>query len=219
MRNRPLLLGHRGARSTRSIPENTIASFDLALQHGCDGFEFDVRLAGDSHAVICHDPEISGMRVASSAAHDLSLPTLNDVIARYAESAFLDIELKVSGVEQLTVSSLRTRTTLRGVLVSSFLPAILLCLRQMAGELPLGIICETREQLASWPELPVQYVIPRRDLITPALVAEIHDRHKRLFAWTVNDPVTMRTLRGWGVDGIISDETELLVRTLGGDQS
>ncbi len=39
---KPLLLGHRGAKSY--APENTIEAFELALQHGCDGFEFDVRL-------------------------------------------------------------------------------------------------------------------------------------------------------------------------------
>ena len=44
---RPLLLGHRGARAEKSISENTLASFDLALAQGCDGFEFDVRLAAD----------------------------------------------------------------------------------------------------------------------------------------------------------------------------
>jgi glycerophosphoryl diester phosphodiesterase len=58
---RPLLLGHRGARGIRSIPENTIASFDRALADGCDGFEFDVRLTADGEAVICHDPVFRGV--------------------------------------------------------------------------------------------------------------------------------------------------------------
>jgi glycerophosphoryl diester phosphodiesterase len=44
--SRPLLLGHRGARAVKSIPENTLASFDRAVADGCDGFEFDVRLTG-----------------------------------------------------------------------------------------------------------------------------------------------------------------------------
>ena len=50
-------LGHRGARAVRQIPENTLASFELCLQHGCDGFEFDVRLSADGQAVICHDAD------------------------------------------------------------------------------------------------------------------------------------------------------------------
>ncbi len=38
MATRPLLLGHRGARSEKSPPENTFAAFDFALASGCDGF-------------------------------------------------------------------------------------------------------------------------------------------------------------------------------------
>ena len=34
LNNRPLLLGHRGARAIKSIPENTLASFDRALAGG-----------------------------------------------------------------------------------------------------------------------------------------------------------------------------------------
>ena len=36
-----LLLGHRGARQYAT--ENSFDAFDVALEHGCDGFEFDVR--------------------------------------------------------------------------------------------------------------------------------------------------------------------------------
>ena len=55
--SRPLLLGHRGARGLKSIPENTLAAFDRALADGCDGFEFDVRLTADGQAVVHHDPK------------------------------------------------------------------------------------------------------------------------------------------------------------------
>ncbi len=59
---RPLLLGHRGAR--RAAPENTLEAFDLALAHGCDGFEFDVRMTRDGRCVICHDPRLRGREIA-----------------------------------------------------------------------------------------------------------------------------------------------------------
>ena len=97
----PLLLGHRGARATRSVPENTLESFDLALAHGCDGFEFDVRLTADGRAVICHDSVIEGLEVADAEVTDLTyLPHLESVLDRYAQQAFLDIEIKVPGLEK-----------------------------------------------------------------------------------------------------------------------
>jgi glycerophosphoryl diester phosphodiesterase len=67
MHHRPLLLGHRGLRVPQAPPENTFAAFDLALQHGCDGFEFDVRLTGDGRAVICHDPWAQGIVIAEAS--------------------------------------------------------------------------------------------------------------------------------------------------------
>ena len=82
MSPRPLLLGHRGARGVKSIPENTLASFDRALADGCDGFEFDVRLAADGTAVVCHDPQTGNVEIASASAEQLSaLPQLRDVLA------------------------------------------------------------------------------------------------------------------------------------------
>src|SRR6202451_3269371 len=100
MSDRPLLLGHRVARASTSIPENTPASFDLALEHGCDGFEFDVRLAGGGCCVVCHDPTVDGITVSGADANQLThLPLLDDVLRRYAQRAFLDIALKVGGLE------------------------------------------------------------------------------------------------------------------------
>src|SRR5579864_984879 len=125
--SRPLLLGHRGARSTRSIPENTLASFDLAREHGCDGFEFDVRQTGDGRCVICHDPEIQGIEIARAGTEDLAdLPVLEQVLARYRERAFLDIEIKVPDIENAVIQCLRIHPPQRGYVISSFLPEVLL---------------------------------------------------------------------------------------------
>src|SRR5579863_7420479 len=160
MEPRPLLLGHRGARADKSVPENTPASFDLALAAGCDGFEFDVRLTADGQAVICHDAEICGMEVAQSSAQQLPVSLLRDILIRYQRSAFLDIELKVPGLETITADLLREFTPARGFVVSSFLPEVLQTIHGLDATLPLGLICETRVQLSRWRELPVEFVIP-----------------------------------------------------------
>src|SRR5580658_3765068 len=125
MEIRPLLLGHRGARGEKSLPENTVASFDRALASGCDGFEFDVRLTADGQAVICHDAKIGDLEIAKSAARRLALPLLREVLTRYQGHAFLDIELKVAGLETITADMLQKFAPARGFVVSSFLPEVL----------------------------------------------------------------------------------------------
>src|ERR1700686_3345656 len=119
MELRPLLLGHRGACSEKSIPENTLASFDLALARGCDGFEFDVRLTADGQAVVCHDEKTRGLTIAQTSAEKLALPFLRDDLTRYRSTAFLDIEPKVPGQGTITADLLRQHAPGGGYVVSS----------------------------------------------------------------------------------------------------
>jgi glycerophosphoryl diester phosphodiesterase len=213
---RPLLLGHRGARADKTFPENTLPSFDLALAQGCDGFEFDVRLTADGQAVVCHDATTRGLEIAESSAQQLALPLLRDVLTRYQSTAFLDIELKVLGLETIVVDLLRQLAPARGFVVSSFLPEVLQTIHARDATLPLGLICETRTEFIRWAHLPVDYVIPHHKLLSQNLVAEMKAAGKKMLVWTVNASVDMKRFSKWGVDGVISDYPKRLVRALGG---
>jgi glycerophosphoryl diester phosphodiesterase len=214
MSDRPLLLGHRGARASTSIPENTPASFDLALEHGCDGFEFDVRLTGCGRCVVCHDATVDGIAVSQADAHQLThLPLLDDVLQRYAQRAFLDIELKVAGLESKLLNSLREYRMEEDYVVSSFLSEVVMELKTRSQKIQAGIICDKPGQLACWRESNADYVIPHHSLVTIKLVKEVHDAGRKLLTWTVNEQKQMLRLAEWGVDGIISDNTELLMVT------
>jgi glycerophosphoryl diester phosphodiesterase len=210
------LLGHRGARAVKSIRENTFASFDRALADGCDGFEFDVRLTADGQAVVCHDAEAEGLLIEATGADRLpQLARLADMLKRYQESAFLDIELKVPGLEKIVVKLLRTVPPRRGCLISSFLPEVIRALNAEDPALKLGLICEHRAELETWPQLPIDYLIPQDRLLTRELCIEIKAAGKKTMVWTVNDPAKMLGFHEMGVDGIISDNTSLLYATLG----
>ncbi|HZS95941.1 MAG TPA: glycerophosphodiester phosphodiesterase [Terriglobales bacterium] len=211
--SRPLLLGHRGARATRAIPENTLASFDLALAHGCDGFEFDVRRTADGRALICHDPNVGEIEIAQAGPGELAdFPDLHRVLGRYHASAFLDIELKVAGLEPSVLQSLRFHPPQRGYFVSSFLPEVLLTLRKLDERVPLGLLCETSSQLAAWPQFPAQYVLPHYTLMDVDLCEELRKDKRKVFIWTVNRKESMQKFQKMGVDGIISDDTETLAK-------
>lgn len=214
--DRPLLLGHRGARGVKSIPENTFASFDRALADGCDGFEFDVRLTSDGAPVICHDPRFSGVEIAKASREQCSgLPVLDEVLARYCDRAFLDIELKVEGLEEITAKLLQKFPPRRGMVVSSFLPQVVQALHSHEVNIPLGLISDKKKELERWRQLPIEYVIPHRKQVSPELIRECERAGKKIIIWTVNKPEEMGRLRDLGVDGIVSDKTGLLSQTLG----
>jgi glycerophosphoryl diester phosphodiesterase len=207
-----LLLGHRGARASRHVPENTLQSFELCLQHGCDGFEFDVRRAADGAPVICHDPAKGGREIAVSLSEYLFLPTLEGVLRHFSARAFLDIELKVAGLESQLISALRAHPTQMGFVVSSFLPEVLSAVHQRDAAIPLGFLYEGQEE--PQPALPLAYLVPHFTLVNRELVEEAHASGRKIMTWTVNRVDDMRRFADWGVDAIISDDTEFLVRTL-----
>jgi glycerophosphoryl diester phosphodiesterase len=211
-----LLLGHRGAR--HYAPENTLVSFDLAMAHGCDGFEFDVRSSADGQAVICHDPRLMRLTVASSSYAELtarcpSLTTLEEVLSRFAARAYLYVELKVPGLEDVLLSALVAHPPQRGYIVASFFPDVITTVHARDANIPLGFICGNREELPRWRSLPIAMVAPRVNLLGAELVSELHEGHKQVFVWTVNKVKKMQSIAALGVDGIVSDDTELLSHT------
>lgn len=61
---RPLVMAHRGTPEER--PENTLASFGLALEQGADALETDLRFTRDDVIVLMHDD--TGARTTDSSA-------------------------------------------------------------------------------------------------------------------------------------------------------
>jgi glycerophosphoryl diester phosphodiesterase len=215
------LLGHRGAR--HYAPENTLAAFDLALDHGADGFEFDVRCTRNRQAVICHDPKLHRLSVRrhtlkqlqeSAPSPDHSPPCLDDVLERYARNAFLNIEIKVRGMEQEILHAVKRIPPRRKYFISSFWPSVVRRLHAMDASLVLGTLAQTRWQLRRWPIMPTLYVVPHYHLLSRRLVEEIHAAGRLVITWTINEPKRMLHAADMGVDGIISDDTRLLVKTL-----
>jgi glycerophosphoryl diester phosphodiesterase len=215
-----LLLGHRGAHSYTS--ENTIAAFDLALQHGADGFEFDVRCTRDRQTILCHDPKLNRLVLRRHTLKQLQEscngsqqmpPCLEEVLDRYGDK-FLNIEVKVRGMEPIIVRAVR-RARPKHYFISSFLPGVVRRLHEIDRSLVLGALAQTRWQLHRWRILPVLYVVPHYRLLTRPLIEKIHAAEKKVVTWTVNNPREMMRAAEMGVDAIISDDTQLLVKTLG----
>jgi glycerophosphoryl diester phosphodiesterase len=211
MNSRPLLLGHRGAR--KYAAENSMAAFDLALEHGCDGFEFDVRYTRDARCVICHDALHRRRRIVSRTFAQLNLPDAEEVIGKYGSRAFLDVELKARGDAGAILRALADARA-KKYIVSSFLPEVLHHVASEDRDVPLGLICETFRQLRRWPELPIRTLIMNWRLVDKSLIDELHSAQLQVFIWTVNKRREIERLRDLGVDAIISDDTRLLAETM-----
>jgi glycerophosphoryl diester phosphodiesterase len=101
----------------------------------------------------------------------------------------------------------------RRYFISSFLPSVVRKLYALDSSLVLGTLAQTRWQLRRWHLLPATYVIPHYRLLSSRLIKRLHAADKTVVTWTVNRPRQMRRFAEMGVDGIISDDTKLLVTT------
>jgi glycerophosphoryl diester phosphodiesterase len=214
-----LLLGHRGARLY--APENTLTAFDLALEHGADGFEFDVRCTRAKESIVCHDARYNRLPVRKHTLEQIRVtcslgnkpPCLEDVLERYVGAAFLNIEIKVRGMEQAVYQAVQRVPPRRGYFISSFLPSVVRRLHALDKNLILGAVSKSYWHLRRWKALPVKYVVPHYSLLTPKLIETLHAAGKTVVTWTVNHQEQMRRAVEMGVDGIISDDTKLLAKT------
>lgn len=64
--NKNLVIAHRGAWKTKSLPQNSIASLKEAFRLNCYGSEFDVHLTADSIPVVNHDADFLGIKIETS---------------------------------------------------------------------------------------------------------------------------------------------------------
>lgn len=210
----PVLLGHRGAKDY--APENSIEAFELALAHGCDGFELDVRLSADGQAVICHDARFRHLTIASERSEMLALrgmPLLADVVREFGKRAFMDIELKVAGLEQITLDLLREYPADAGFVITSFLPEVLRELRRLDADIPLGLICRNEKQLSAAHQLAVDTVVLHSSLVSSEELTAFRKRGIPVLAWAANSESHMRSLVEAGVSSLIIDDTKLAVAT------
>lgn len=70
----PVIFAHRGASA--HAPENTLAAFELALEHGADAIELDAKLSADGHVVVIHDATVDRTTGVYGRVKDMSLAEL-----------------------------------------------------------------------------------------------------------------------------------------------
>jgi glycerophosphoryl diester phosphodiesterase len=116
------LISHRGEHDNLNRFENTLASFDAAVNAGVWGIELDLRWTRDLVPVVSHDPDtrrlfgpdtrIGQMTLATTKRKFPSIPTLSEVIDRYGGRVHLMMEIKTEPYPAPAVQSRRMQKQL-----------------------------------------------------------------------------------------------------------
>jgi glycerophosphoryl diester phosphodiesterase len=80
-------------------------------------------------------------------------------------------------------------------------------MQQVRPDWPRGILAATA--IGDLSSLDADFLALNTGQISIPLIRQAHNQGKRIYAWTVNEPVTMARLISMGVDGLITDEPAL----------
>jgi glycerophosphoryl diester phosphodiesterase len=233
-RERPMVIGHRGAAGL--APENTMAAVDRALALGVDGVEVDVHRSADGELVVIHDRSVQRTTDGHGDVADMSwdqlsqldagawfhpdfagepIPRLAAVLDRVAASeALLFIELKSPqrspGIEEQVIALVAQHGMQDRVHLLSFhKPTLRGLLERDPGVVASGL----------W-----RLAFPRDDSplgvvnawfgayrSRPGAIDRAHARGELAWAWVVNRPEQAAWLSARGIDGLTTDFPDRLL--------
>ena len=235
-----IAMAHRGGSLHPDMIglENTLFAFRHAASLGFRYLETDVHVTRDGHLVAFHDAVLDRMTdrpgaLASVLADELAeariggehlVPSMAELLEELPHCRF-NIDLKAPGaVAPLADLILRTGSRDR-VCVGSFSSRALRHFRLLTGGsvATSATPAEVAGFLASSGPVVGRLVGPRRfsvlqiprrrgivPLVTRSVVRRAHAAGVQVHVWTVDEPAEMEQLLDLGVDGLITDRTDVL---------
>ena len=236
-----LAIGHRGALGY--APENTMASFQLAVEMRVDVIELDIHMTRDGALVVMHDGNVARttdgqghikeMTLAEVKALDAGarfsprfrgerVPTLAEVLAWARGRIQLAIEVKgdpmpATGIEDKLVTLLRDQSMVDSVIAISFHHPVVRRLKELEPALATGILYCARlaDSVGAARAALADSLRPDWQYWTADLVRTVHEAGLTASTWNADDEPLMEYLVGLGVDSIGSNYPDRLRALLG----
>ena len=159
---------------------------------------------------------------ASSNFAGERIPTIDEVLAFGRENDIgLFLEIKSAGntgIEAVLAGALRAADEINRTVVLGFDATALARVRAFDPLIVTGLLYsrKLRDPVGKAVGVGARHLLPRSDRITPQLVTEAHRSDLKVVTWTVNAAEQMRAMIAAGVDGIITDYPNELVRIVSG---
>lgn len=222
--HKTLRFGHRGASGY--MPENTIASFNKAIELGVDMVEFDVHRCKTGEIVVMHDDTVDRTTNGHGRVADLTLDelraldagkgekvsTLEEVLDAINHRVGAVVELKEEAAVEQTAAIINRAIDERGwasdqFSVTAFDHYLLRAFHALCPRVHLGaILAGNPIDYAQFGErLGAASVNMAYPFLTRAFVEDAHNRGLQVFAWPVDEPRDIEWMKSIGVDGIFSN--------------
>ncbi|NVK22804.1 MAG: glycerophosphodiester phosphodiesterase [Kangiellaceae bacterium] len=219
------IFAHRGASGL--YPENTLLAFAKALEIGCEGLEFDVRLCGkDDHKqlVVFHDKKLDRCTDGKGKLKDCSfdyvrsldagegqiIPTLDEVCKLVSTKALINIELKGKNTAEPVMDYLLSQQNiipLQQFIISSFRYKELKKIRKISSQIKIGVLVKKnyKKGFKQAKKLSAYSIHPYLKTVKQKHIIKAHKKGLKALVYTVNTMDDLNRLEEWKVDGVFSD--------------
>ena len=225
-------LSHRG--NSKKFIENSFEAFNSVIQLGYKYIETDLRMTLDNEVIAFHDPDLKRLFNLDLQVKDLtfneinnlfkeqnsSLLTLEDALKKFPEINF-NIDLKVSKVIQDSIRVVADLNAFDRVCFASFHSSHT---EKVLRHNQKAIVSMGMKDIALFKFLKLNYKnikiiqIPLKwkgiKVLTRNLIQKAHKSNLLVHVWTINDRKTINNLIDLGVNGIVTDEPELLMEIM-----
>ncbi len=232
----PIAMAHRGgALHPDNIGyENSMHAF--AARGRTSGYRYletDLHATSDGVVIAFHDSRLDRVTDRTGVIAELPwsevskaringhepIPRLDELLEHFPDIRF-NLDIKADNGVKPAADVLRAANAIDRVCVSSFSQSRVRRIRRELGPTPVHRVRRVGDR-ADHDSLPFALTsrgaclqIPEAygplRVLTPGLIRRAHARGKQVHVWTVDDPATMHRLLDAGVDGLITDRTDLL---------
>ena len=217
-------IGHRGAKGY--VTENTLESFQKAIDLGVDCIELDVHKCKSGELIVFHDFTLERLtngkgEVAKHTLEELKklkitdrfqIPTLIETLNFIGRRCSINIELKGHDTAQSAFNTIEKYVqeknwNYNNFIVSSFQYEELANFSQLNTKIPLAILTQASvEQAIDWAkEFKATYIHPHFSLLTVDNCNFAKENGLKINTWTVNDKIDIEHVKRFVIEGIISD--------------
>ncbi|AOZ98757.1 glycerophosphodiester phosphodiesterase [Flavobacterium commune] len=219
-----LKIGHRGAKAYEA--ENTLASFQKAIDLQVDAIELDVHLSVDNELMVIHDETIDRTTNGKGKVNQFTkaelqdfcienqhkIPTLQEVFDLVRRRCFINVELKTfetaAKVVDLIEKYIREKNwEYSDFLVSSFDWDALEEVNFVNSKIPIAVLTETDldKALAFAKIIQAKAINPDFQLLNIENTRKLQENGFEVYPWTVNETADIKKMQSFSVNGIISD--------------
>lgn len=212
---KPLIIGHRGAMGYET--ENTLLSFQKALDLFVDMIEIDVYVIKTGEVVVFHDKTLKRLASSLENIEDLTLeevkninlignhqiPTLVEVIEFINKRVPINIELK-GNKTALPTQKIIEKYQNHHFLISSFNWDELTVFRKLNSKISIAVLSEQNHLNAIHvaKKLKAIAINPWFFTLTKHEVEEIQSNGLQVYTYTVNEITDIKEAIYFGVDGM-----------------